>query len=215
MDARLKKQLTYYFGLSLFVLLFDQLTKMLTHFYMVRGEAGQILLLGDWLKLHYILNPGMAFGMELGGDNGKLWLTSFRILAMIAIGWYVVQLVKSKAHKAYITCMALVLGGAVGNLFDSIFYGVLLDNAPAGSPSPWLHGQVVDMIYVDIWQGFLPDWMPIFGGQYYAFWPIFNVADATIFCSVITLLIFGQRWMSRSETDKLGSSQSQDPQPLA
>jgi signal peptidase II len=79
-------------------------------------------------------------------------------------------------------------------LFDSVFYGVLLGNAPEGSPSPWFHGQVVDMFYVDIWEGFLPDWIPIFGGQFYAFWPIFNVADATIFCSVGALLIFNQKW---------------------
>jgi signal peptidase II len=198
----LKNQYIKYFGLSAFVLGLDQLVKMLVHFNMEYGIQGQILLLGHWLKLHYTLNPGMAFGIELGGDNGKLFLTSFRIIAMIGIGFYLVSLIKKKIHPGYITCIALILGGAVGNLFDSVFYGVLLDNSPVGSPSPWLHGQVVDMIYVDLWEGFLPDWIPVFGGQYYAFWPIFNIADATIFCSVITLLIFNNRWVPAKEEKK-------------
>jgi signal peptidase II len=194
----LKNPYLKYFGLSAFILAFDQLTKMLVHFYMEYGITGQIVLLGNWLKLHYTLNPGMAFGLELGGDNGKLMLTVFRLLAMGGIGYYLVYLIKKKMPVGYITCIALILGGAVGNLFDSVFYGVLLGNAPADSPSPWLHGQVIDMIYFDIWEGFLPEWLPIFGGQYYAFWPIFNVADATIFCSVATLLIFNNRWTSES-----------------
>jgi len=158
------------------------------------GIHGQIILMGNWLKLHYTLNPGMAFGLVLGGDNGKLLLTTFRIIAMGGIGYYLVYLIKKKMPVGYITCIALILGGAIGNLFDSVFYGVLLGNAPEGSPTPWLHGQVVDMIYFDIWEGFMPDWIPFFGGQYYAFWPIFNVADATIFCSVATLLIFNHKW---------------------
>lgn len=158
------------------------------------GLAGQIVLLGDWLKLHYTLNPGMAFGMQIGGDNGKLILTVFRIIAISGIGWYLAGAVQKKMKAPFLTCISLILGGATGNLLDSIFYGVLLGNAPEGSPSPWLHGQVVDMIYVDIWEGFLPDWMPIFGGQYYALWPIFNVADATIFCSIIVLMMFGNKW---------------------
>ena len=177
----------------------DQLTKILVHFYMGYGLPGQILILGDILKLHYTLNPGMAFGIELGSEYGKLLLTSFRLIAMVGIAYYLFTLVKSKAHPGYILCIALILGGAMGNLFDSVFYGVLLNNAPAGSPTPWLHGQVVDMIYVDIWEGFLPDWIPVFGGKYYAFWPIFNVADATIFCSVATILIRQSSWFPSAQ----------------
>ncbi len=188
-----------YFGLSLLVILVDQATKLLVHFNMEYGLQGQIILLGDWLKLHYTLNPGMAFGMQLGGDNGKLMLTSFRILAIAGIFYYLIHLIRKKMHTAYITCMALILGGAAGNLIDSVFYGVFLGNAPEGSPSPWLHGQVVDMIYVDLWEGFLPDWIPAIGGQYYALWPIFNVADATIFCSIACLMIFGGKWTGPEE----------------
>lgn len=191
-----KKRYFIFFGISLLVILIDQATKMLVHFNMEYGMPGQIHILGDWLKLHYTLNPGMAFGIELGSDYGKLLLTSFRLLAMAGIGYYLVTLIRKQIHPAYITCIALILGGACGNLFDSVFYGVLLNNAPSGSPSPWLHGQVIDMIYVDIWEGFLPEWIPVIGGQYYAFWPIFNIADATIFCSIFAILIFQHRWLA-------------------
>jgi len=204
----LKNPYIKYFGLSALVLGLDQLVKMIVHFNMEYGIQGQIVLLGHWLKLHYTLNPGMAFGIELGGDNGKLFLTTFRIIAMIGIGFYLVNLIRKKIHPGYITCIALILGGAVGNLFDSVFYGVLLDNAPTGSPSPWLHGQVVDMIYFDLWEGFLPDWIPVFGGQYYAFWPIFNIADATIFSSVFTLLIFNNRWIPQGNDPKPAETKS-------
>jgi len=192
----LKQSGSKYLLLSFLVIFLDQATKLLVHFKMEYGLQGQIMLLGDWLKLHYTLNPGMAFGMQLGGENGKLLLTSFRILAIGGLVFYLFHLIRTKAHKAYITCIALITGGAAGNLIDSIFYGVLLGNAPEGSPSPWLHGQVVDMIYVDIWEGFLPDWLPVVGGQYYALWPIFNIADASIFCSIIALMIFGNKWTS-------------------
>jgi signal peptidase II len=183
-----------FFGLSLLVIFIDQVTKLLVHFNMEYGLPGQILIFGNWFKLHYTLNPGMAFGLELGSDYGKLMLTSFRLLAMTGIGYYLNKIISQKMPTGYIICIALILGGAVGNLVDSVFYGVFLNNAPEGSHSPWFHGQVVDMVYIDIWEGFLPDWIPFVGGQYYAFWPIFNIADATIFCSVFTLLIFQHRW---------------------
>lgn len=194
----MKQSYLKYFGLSLLVIAVDQISKMWVHFSMDYGSPGQIKILGDWFKLHYTLNPGMAFGIELGSDYGKLMLTSFRLLAMVALCYYLFHLIRTHAHKGYITCMALILGGAVGNLVDSVFYGIWLDNAPEGSPSKWFHGQVVDMLYIDIWEGSLPEWLPFFGGQYYAFWPIFNVADATIFCSVATLLIFQSKWMKPS-----------------
>lgn len=194
-------QYLFYFGISLAVIVFDQVTKLIVHFNMDYGLPGQIQLLGNWLKLHYTLNPGMAFGIELGSPYGKLMLTTFRLIAMVGIGYYLITLIRKKISRAYIICIALILGGAMGNLFDSVFYGVLLNNAPSGSPSPWLHGQVIDMIYVDIWEGFLPEWIPLFGGQYYAFWPIFNVADATIFCSIASILLFQNKWLVDSNSN--------------
>jgi signal peptidase II len=179
-----------YYLLSIGIILLDQSVKMLVHQNMDMGIVGEIRIFGDWFKLHYTLNPGMAFGITLGSEYGKLLLTSFRLVAMGAIGYYLYFLVKKNMPQGLIWAVSLILGGAIGNLLDSIFYGIILDNAPYGSPSPWFHGQVIDMFYLDIWEGYLPTWIPIVGGEFYSFWPIFNVADASIFCAVTYILIF-------------------------
>ena len=158
-----------------------------------------IPLVGDFFKLHYVTNPGMAFGVEIGGNYGKIILTTFRILAMFGIAYYIKKIFTQGLHKAYQICVALIFGGAVGNLIDSIFYAVLDPNLivkikdDSGNlinpPTPWFYGKVIDMFYIDIAHGYTPvDW-PIFNGVYYSFWPIFNIADAAIFCSVIFILI--------------------------
>jgi signal peptidase II len=183
-----------YFGIALFVILLDQSVKMLVHFEMDFGTPGQIPVFGDWFKLHYTTNPGMAFGMEIGSDYGKLLLTSFRLVAMVGIGYYLYYIIEKKQHSMYIFCISMILGGAIGNLIDSIFYGVWLNNAPYDAASPWFHGQVVDMFYFDIWEGYLPEWMPLWGGSYTALWPIFNVADASIFIGVGIILVFQNRF---------------------
>lgn len=178
-----------YLVFSIFLIAVDQASKLLVHKYMEPGFSGQISLIGNWLKLHYVLNPGMAFGMQLGHEYGKLFLTLFRLVAMCAIGWYLVYLAKSGASKGLLWALSMILAGAVGNVIDSTFYGVFLDNAPYGSPTPWFHGQVIDMIFVDFWEGFVPDWVPVWGGQYYST-PIFNIADSCIFVGVCSILIF-------------------------
>jgi signal peptidase II len=159
-----------------------------------------IPVIGDFFKLHYVTNPGMAFGVELGGNYGKISLTVFRIFAMFGIAYYIRKIFIEKAHKAYQVCVALIFGGAIGNLLDSIFYAVLdynlvvkfkdeYGNRTIDPPTPWFHGKVIDMFYVDIAHGYTPvDW-PVFNGIYYSLWPVFNVADAAIFCSVIFILI--------------------------
>ncbi|MBY0426567.1 MAG: lipoprotein signal peptidase [Cytophagales bacterium] len=179
-----------YYLISILVIVLDQTVKMLVYFNMDMGLLGEVPIFGDWFKLHYTLNPGMAFGITLGSEYGKLILTSFRLLAMGGIGYYLYYLVEKKMPQGLIWCVALILGGAIGNLIDGVFYGVLLNNAPYEAPSPWFHGQVIDMFYFDIWEGYLPSWIPIFGGQFYSFWPIFNIADASIFCAVTYILIF-------------------------
>ena len=191
-----------YFLISLLVIIVDQIVKMLVHNNMTMGSNGQILILGELFKLHYLTNPGMAFGLKLDFEYGKLLLTVFRIGAMFAIGYYLYSLVKKEAPKGLLVCIALILGGAIGNLIDSIFYGVLLDNAPYDAPSPWFHGQVVDMFYIDIWEGFLPDWIPFIGGDYMALWPVFNIADASIFVSICLILIFQRKYFKKEEEDK-------------
>lgn len=198
-----------YFGITLLVIVIDQVVKMMVHYGMDFGTAGQIKVFGDWFKLHYTTNPGMAFGMQLGSEYGKLLLTSFRLIAMFGIGYYLYTLIAKKAHPGYIICIAMILGGAVGNLIDSVFYGVWLGNAPFDAVSPWFHGQVVDMFYIDIWEGFVPEWIPIFGGGYTALWPIFNIADASIFIGVGIILIFQKRFFDEENEDKEEEDQIQ------
>lgn len=190
-----------YFGIAFTVIAIDQIVKMLVHFEMDFGTPGQIPVFGDWFKLHYTTNPGMAFGMELGSEYGKMILTSFRLVAMVGIGYYLHYIIEKKNHPVYILCIAMILGGAIGNLVDSVFYGVWLSNAPYNAPTPWFHGQVVDMFYFDIWEGYVPEWIPLWGGSYTALWPIFNIADASIFIGVAIILIYQNRFFPDHKED--------------
>jgi len=190
-----------YFGITLLVIALDQASKMWVHFEMDFGTPGQIQVFGDWFKLHYTTNPGMAFGMELGSQYGKMILTSFRLVAMVGIGYYLYSIIKKSSHPLYTVCISLILGGAIGNLVDSVFYGIWLDNAPYNAPTPWFHGQVVDMFYFDLWEGYIPDWVPLWGGGYTALWPIFNVADACIFVGVGLILAFQNRFFPDEKVD--------------
>lgn len=178
-----------FFLFALLLIAVDQASKLLVHHYMAPGFAGQVRLIGDWFKLYYVTNPGMAFGMQIDHEYGKLFLTTFRLGAMVFIAWYIVRLSVRGAASGLLWAMAMILAGAIGNLIDSIFYGVLIGNAPYGSPTPWFHGQVIDMVFVDFWEGFVPEWVPVWGGQYYTT-PIFNFADACIFVGVCIILIF-------------------------
>lgn len=190
-ESQQKSQDFYkYYLVSLLVIAIDQAVKLAVHFNMEYGAAGEIKIFGDWFKLYYIRNPGMAFGMELGHQYGKLMLSVFRLFAMFAIAYYLRYLAIRHTHKGFLYCLALILGGAVGNLVDSIFYGVWLDIPAPNASTPWFHGQVVDMLYVDLWQGILPEWIPIWGGEFFSFWPIFNIADSAIFVGVVAILIF-------------------------
>lgn len=189
-----------YYLISLGIIALDQIVKMVVHFNMVLGSKGQIKIFGDWFKLHYLTNPGMAFGMQIGFvENGKLLLSVFRLVAMFAIAYYLFMLYKKQTNKGLLICIAMILGGAIGNLIDSIFYGVWLDNAPFDAPTPWFYGQVVDMFYIDIWEGRIADWVPVLGGDYMALWPVFNVADASIFMGITFILIFQKRYFSHED----------------
>ncbi|UXP33160.1 lipoprotein signal peptidase [Reichenbachiella agarivorans] len=183
-----------YFLISIAVIVLDQIVKLVVHFNMDMGVNGQIQIIGEYFKLHYLTNPGMAFGMKLGTEYGKLYLTLFRLIAMVGIGYYLHTLIKKEVPTGLLVCIALILGGAIGNVIDSTFYGVFLDNAPYDAPTPWFYGQVVDMFYIDIWEGRLPDWLPIMGGKYMSLWPVFNIADAAIFVGVAIILIFQKKF---------------------
>ncbi|QSE98375.1 lipoprotein signal peptidase [Fulvivirga lutea] len=200
---KLDPKILKYFLVALVVIIIDQASKMLVHNNMMMGTAGEIDVIGDWFKLHYLLNPGMAFGLKSSHEYGKLLLTLFRLVAMVGIGYYIYYLYKKQAHTGLLWCMGLILGGAVGNVIDSTFYGVLLDNAPAGSPTPWFHGQVIDMLFFPLFDGYYPEWIPGIGGDYFLFFsPVFNIADSSIFIGVVIILIFQKKFFVKEEDDK-------------
>ncbi|UII34269.1 lipoprotein signal peptidase [Fulvivirga ulvae] len=191
-----------YYLLALGVIVLDQVVKLLVHFNMEMGTMGEIDVFGEWFKLHYLLNPGMAFGLKSSHEYGKLLLTLFRLGAMVGIGYYIFYLYKKKAKSGLLWCMGLILGGAVGNVIDSTFYGVWLDNAPEGSPTPWFHGQVIDMLFFPLFDGYYPDWFPLVGGDYFLFFsPVFNIADSSIFIGVVLILILQKKFFKDKDNE--------------
>ncbi|MFT4031945.1 MAG: lipoprotein signal peptidase [Siphonobacter sp.] len=205
----MKKNPIKFFLLTLFVIILDQTVKYLVHRNMYLGE--DIPVIGKWFSIHYVLNPGMAFGMQLGHQYGKLILTLFRLVAMVVIGWYLARLAFKGAPDGLLWCIAAILGGAIGNVIDSTFYGILLGNAPFDAPSPWFHGQVIDMILLNPWEGYLPEWIPVWGGSYYTS-PVFNIADASIFLGVVFILIFQSRFFNENQK-KPEDLSSSEPDP--
>lgn len=190
-----------YFLIALVVILIDQSSKLLVHNYLYLHE--EVNVIGEWFKLHYLLNPGMAFGIRWKSEFGKIALTVFRIGAMFGIGYYLYRMAQKNAHKGFLISMSLILGGAVGNVIDSTFYGVLLGNQPLESFSPWFHGQVIDMLFFPLFDFYWPEWMPLVGGEYFMFFsPVFNIADSSIFIGVTTILIFQKRFFKESSKDQ-------------
>ena len=189
-----------FYLLSLLVIIIDQVVKLTVHFNMELSESFPVF--GEWFKIHYTENPGMAFGMKLPFEYGKIILTVFRLFAMTGIAYYLYYLAKKNVHQGLLWCIALILAGAIGNVVDSTFYGVFLDNAPANSPTPWFHGKVVDMFYFDIWEGWVADWVPLWGGEHLALWPIFNIADASIFVGVAIILLRQKAFFAHETSEK-------------
>ena len=201
-------KLSSYFLLSLGIIILDQIVKLIIHFTMTEN-LDTIHILGDVFKLHYVTNPGMAFGIEFGGSYGKIFLSVFRLFAMFGIGWYMSKLYQNQAPKGFLICVAMILGGAVGNLVDSIFYGEFLGLLVRDAPITWFHGKVVDMFFVDIYRGSVP--IPFTGNSFdLQLWPIFNVADSSIFVAVIFILIYQKRFFKAAEKKKhfTGSTKS-------
>jgi signal peptidase II len=196
-----------YFLLAFMVIVIDQTSKMLVFNNMYLHE--EINVIGDWFRIHYLLNPGMAFGIKWESEFGKLALTLFRILAMFGISWYLWKMAERNMHPGFLWCMGLILGGAVGNVIDSTFYGVLLENAPADAPTPWFHGQVIDMLYFPIFEFVWPEWVPYLGGKYFEFFsPVFNIADSSIFLGVVTILIMQKKFFKEVPFKKTENTES-------
>lgn len=181
------------------IIIIDQLVKVLVKTHMTIGE--DVMLIGDWCRLHFIENEGFAFGMAFGGLGGKLFLTLFRIAASGLIIWYLIKLLKQGgARTSLIACLTVLLAGAIGNLIDSCFYGLIFDKSSPyevaamfpdqGGYAPFMQGKVVDMFYFPLFEFDWPDWVPFWGGEHFEFFnAIFNIADAAITISVIWLII--------------------------
>jgi signal peptidase II len=198
----------------LLIIVADQVLKIWIKTSYPTGHVADVI--GNKFQLYFVENSGMAWGWKFGNDIGKIFLTLFRFAAVIFGTWYLARIVKNHYHKGFIICAALIYAGALGNLIDSMFYGMIFDQGMHFDPaindfrgyngvahfathgySSFLHGSVVDMLYFPLFKGHLPEWIPFIGGDFEFFSPIFNIADASISVGVITLLLFQKRFFRR------------------
>jgi signal peptidase II len=197
----MKAAYTKPFLTATFIILADQIIKTWVHQHMYLQQ--EIRFLGNRGMLHYTENNGMAFGMEWGGDAGKLALTLFRIVAVCGIVYSLIFLIKHKYHRGLIMNVALILAGATGNIIDSTFYGLMYKYAPL------FHGRVIDMFYFPLLRGTYPSWFPFWAGQSFEFFrPVFNLADASICVGVIMILLYQKRYF-KHETPEVASPNSE------
>ncbi len=171
------------------------------------------LIFGEWFRLYFIENEGMAYGWKFGGEWGKIFLTLFRLVAVILGSWYIKRIIDQGYHKGFIICASLIYAGAAGNLIDSLFYGIIFSGSEFGGPiatlfpeqgyAGFLHGHVVDMLYFPIIRDFpMPSWVPFIGGEPFTFFqPIFNIADASISIGIITILLFQKKFFKEEKKE--------------
>jgi signal peptidase II len=189
------------------ILIADQAVKLWIKTHMFLGES--VPVFGNWFFIHFTENEGMAFGMKLGGDWGKLILSLFRIIAVIAILYWLYRITRKPVKTGLVVCISLILAGAIGNIIDSAFYGMVFNDSTfmqvstlfpeGGGYAKFLHGKVVDMLYFPIFSGTYPSWIPFFGGDEFIFFrPVFNIADSSITIGVLTLVIFQRQLFAKS-----------------
>ena len=179
-------------------------------------------MLGESFQLYFVENPGMAYGWKFGGEWGKVALTVFRLIAVVFGTWYLGSIIKKKYHKGFIIMAGLVYAGAIGNLIDSCFYGMVFDKGmlynaalndyvnyeglasfSSTGYASFLHGNVVDMFYFPVIRGTFPDWFPLWGGEPFEFFrPIFNIADAAITTGVLSILVFQRRYFKHAGNEQ-------------
>lgn len=189
------------------ILIIDQISKIYIKTTFSLGEEVRVF---DWFRILFVENEGMAWGMKLPGDYGKLLLTSFRLLAIVGIGYWLYDSIKKQLPKVVLIALCLVSAGALGNIIDSVFYGVIFDDSlgnvasflpESGGYASLFHGKVVDMLYFPIWSGYLPEWIPFKGGDYFVFFePVFNIADMSISVGIGLLLLFNKSAFPKPST---------------
>ena len=194
----------------LLVLIADQVLKIWVKTSMLIGTRGEIAIFGDWFILHFTENEGMAFGMKFGGEFGKMILSIFRIIAVVAIGWYLVKIIRNNEPVGLVISISLILAGALGNIIDSAFYGLIFSESTyhsiatmfprEGGYGTFLHGKVVDMFYFPIIRGYYPEWFPIWGGNEFIFFrPVFNIADSAITTGVLILIFWQKKFFKKPD----------------
>lgn len=192
------------------VLVVDQILKFWIKLNFAIGD--EIVIFKNWFILHFVENNGMAFGFEFAGSYGKVFLSVFRIVAVALIGWSLFKLAKRKdVPMGFIVCVALIFAGAIGNIIDSLFYGLIFSESnyhqiatlfPAGGGySSFLHGRVVDMLYFPLFEGRYPQWIPKIGGNMFLFFrPVFNIADSAISVGIFAILLFYRKQFNKIES---------------
>ena len=197
-------------GIIFIIITADQVLKFWVKTHMMLGQEFHVA--GNWFIIHFVANNGMAFGFEFAGEYGKMILSIFRIFAVIAIGWYLLSLVRKETPRGFIVSLALIFSGAIGNIIDSTFYGMLFNHSygqvaeflPAGGGyGTFLHGKVVDMFYFPLFTGSYPDWVPFMGGKEFIFFrPVFNIADSAITVGIFSVLLFFREMFNEKPAGK-------------